>query len=201
MRVRQLPPTWRATGRSRASICPTAQPIQPGTRLVTGDYAETLRSIAREGAGNAVRRRTGPALRRPYGEIRRLHHAGRPDALSHHRPRGAARHLSRLRDRRSAAAVIRPAAHHPDAEHPGGLRHRRARLRVRGHAASAGRGHEDRLRRSRRCDRRSGIRASPRGEAAVQGVRGRAPRAHLAGRARSPGAPALRPARARIPRI
>ncbi len=32
-----------------------------------------------------------------------------------------------LRDRRSAAAVIRAAAHHPDAEHPGGLRHRRAR--------------------------------------------------------------------------
>src|SRR6185437_3475168 len=28
---------------------PDGSPIQPGTRLVTGDYAETLRSIAREG--------------------------------------------------------------------------------------------------------------------------------------------------------
>jgi gamma-glutamyltranspeptidase/glutathione hydrolase len=30
---------------------PDGKPIEPGTRLITGDYAETLRSIAREGPG------------------------------------------------------------------------------------------------------------------------------------------------------
>ena len=35
--------------RSRGSICPAAIRSRPGTRLVTGDYAETLRSIARDG--------------------------------------------------------------------------------------------------------------------------------------------------------
>ena len=47
-----------------------------------------------------------------------------------------------------------------------------------GHAASAGRGAEDRLRRPRRGDRRSGLRAGAGGEAAVEVLRRRAARAH-----------------------
>ena len=74
----------------------------------------------------ALRRHARPALRRPHGAQRRPPDDGRPDPLPHHRPHRAARHLSRARDRRPAAALLRPAAHHPDAEHPGGLRHRRA---------------------------------------------------------------------------
>ncbi len=59
---------------------PGGKPIQPGTRLVTGDYAETLRSIAQRRPRPALHRRAWRALRRPHGEVRRLHHARRPDA-------------------------------------------------------------------------------------------------------------------------
>ena len=45
------PPTWRSTPRSRALYLPGGAPITPGTRLVTGAYAETLRAIAKEGPG------------------------------------------------------------------------------------------------------------------------------------------------------
>src|SRR6185312_13439685 len=43
---------------------PGGSPIRPGTRLVTGDYAETLRSIAREGPGLLY----GGALGRHYAD-------------------------------------------------------------------------------------------------------------------------------------
>ena len=87
---------------------PGGAPIAAGTRLVTGDYAETLRSIAREGPDLLYTGALGRALRRPHGEVRRLHHARRPDPLPHHRARRAARHLSRLRHRRPAAASSGP---------------------------------------------------------------------------------------------
>ena len=157
---------------------PGGAPIAAGTRLVTGDYAETLRSIAREGPDLLY---TG-ALGTLYADhmAKSGGYITRDDltALSHHRPRRAARHVSRLRHRRAAAAFVRTAAHHPDAQHPGGLRHRRTRLRLRRHAASAGRGAEDRLRRPRGRDCRSGVRQGAGGEAAVEGLRRRSPRAH-----------------------
>ena len=76
------PPTWRAIPRSRALYLPGGAPIAAGTRLVTGDYAETLRTIAREGPDLLYAGALGRAVRRPYGEVRRLHHARRPDAAT-----------------------------------------------------------------------------------------------------------------------
>ena len=157
---------------------PGGAPIAAGTRLVTGDYAETLRSIAREGPDLLYTGALGTLYAGTHGEVRRLPRARRPDALSHDRPRRVARHLPWLRHRRAAAAVVGTAAHHPDAQHPGRLRHRRARLRLRRHAAPAGRGAEDRVRRSRGGDRGSGVRQGAGGEAAVEDLCGRSPRAH-----------------------
>ena len=179
---------------------PGGAPIAAGTRLVTGDYAETLRSIAREGPDLLY---TG-ALGALYADhmAKSGGYITRDDltALSHHRPRRAARHLSRLRDRGAAAALVRAAAHHPDAQHPGGLRHRRTRLRLGRHAAPAGRGAEDRLRRPRGRDCRSGVRQGAGGEAAVESLRRGSPRAHRPRSRADAGAPRWRPARARIPR-
>jgi gamma-glutamyltranspeptidase/glutathione hydrolase len=55
--------------------------------VVTGDYAETLRSIAREGPDL----RTPVRLKRTPTTKRRLHHARRPDALSQSDSRGTQR--------------------------------------------------------------------------------------------------------------
>ena len=131
VRLRQRRRHGARCGDRARSICPDGAPIQPGTRLVTGDYAETLRTIAREGPDMLY----GGALGRHYAD--HMAQSGgylTLEDLTRYRTidaRGAARHLPRFRDRRPAAALIRPAAHHPDAEHPGGLRHRRAGLRHR----------------------------------------------------------------------
>ena len=117
---------------ARALSARTARRSRPARAWSPATMPRRCAPSLSEGPDVAVRRRARPALRRPHGAVRRLYLTLRgPDPLSHHRPRSAARHLSRLRDRRTAAAVLRPAAHHPDAEHPGGLRHRRARLRHR----------------------------------------------------------------------
>ena len=167
--------------RSRSCICRAARRSRPARGWSPATTPRRCAASRAKGPDLLYTGALGAHLRRPHGEVRRLHHARRPDRLSHDRARRAARHLSRLRDRRAAAAVVRAAAHHPDAEHPGGLRHRRARLRLRRHAASAGRGAEDRLRRPRRRDRRSGVRQGAGGEAAVEGLRRRSPRAHRPG--------------------
>ena len=74
------------------------------------------------------------------------------------RARADPRPLSRLGDRRPAAARGVGRAHHPDAEHPRRLRHQAPGLRHGRHAPPAGRGAEDRLRRPRR--RRAATRPS-----------------------------------------
>ena len=117
---------------------PGGSPIAAGTRLVTGDYAETLRSIAREGPDLIVRRRSWHNVRRPHGEIGRLHHARRSDTLSHRGARCAAWHVSWLRHRGTTAAIVGTTAHHSDAQHTGGLRYRFLGVWLRGDAAPAG---------------------------------------------------------------
>ena len=52
---------------------PDGTPIQAGTRLITGDYAETLRDVASHGPDISI-----PAasvlIMPPHGRVRRLHH-------------------------------------------------------------------------------------------------------------------------------
>jgi gamma-glutamyltranspeptidase / glutathione hydrolase len=61
---------------------PDGQPVEPGTRLVVGDYAETLRLISQEGAGTLY----GGALGRAYTDF--MARAGgylRPEDLTEYR--------------------------------------------------------------------------------------------------------------------
>ena len=51
---------------------PGGAPIAAGARLVTGDYAETLRSIAREGPDLLYTRRAGPLYAEHMAQHRRL---------------------------------------------------------------------------------------------------------------------------------
>ena len=157
---------------------PDGAPIAAGTRLVTGDYAETLRSIAREGPSilytGSLGRHYADHMAKSGGHITqddltryRTDHAG-----------GDPRHLSRVRDHRPAAAFVRAAAHRANAQHSRRLRYRRARLRLARHAASARRGAEDRLRRPCRGDRRSGVRQSAGREVARQSLCRRPARPH-----------------------
>ena len=157
---------------------PGGAPIAAGTRLVTGDYAETLRSIAREGPDllytGALGATYADHMARSGGYITR-------DDLTRYRTidRDALRGTYRGFDIvGTTAAVVRTAAHHPDAQHPGGLRHRRPRVWLRRHAAPAGRGAEDRLRRPGGGDRGSGLRQGAGGEAAVEVLCRDAARAH-----------------------
>jgi gamma-glutamyltranspeptidase len=157
---------------------PGGAPIAAGTRLVTGDYAETLRSIAREGPELLY---TG-ALGTLYAEhmAQSGGYLARED-LTRYRTidrdalRGSYRGYEIIGP---AAALGWTAAHHPNAQHPGRLRHRRTRLRFRWHAASVGRGAEDRVRRPGGGDRGSGVRQGAGREAAVESLRRGAPRAH-----------------------
>ena len=121
----------------------------------------------------------GAALRRPHGAARAANHA-RPTSTRYRtdRARGGARHAI------AAIEIVGPPppssgrrAHHPDAEHPGGLRHRRLGFGTADDAAPARRSAEDRLRRPRRRDRRPGLRRRAGREAAVQGLCRGAPRA------------------------
>ena len=111
------------------------------------------------------------------------------------------RPLSRLGDRRPAAARGLGRAHHADAEHPRRLRHRQAGLRHGRHAAPAGRGAEDRLRRPRRGERRSGLRQGAGRAHRLQGLCRRAPRRHRPRRAPGTGAAGCSPRKAPTPPI
>ncbi len=68
--------------------------------------------------GLPVSRSARPGDRRRHGGQRRHHHDGRHRELPGVRAPARPRHVSRwLRDHRPAAAIVRPAPHHPDAEH------------------------------------------------------------------------------------
>ena len=181
--------------------------------LPDGDAAEARRA---PGAGRLCRgadpdfpagrrgaawRAAGRPRRRMHGTLRRLRRPKRSHRLSRGRAQADPRPVSRLGNRRAAAARRLGRAYHADAEHPRRLRHRRARLRHGRRHPSAGRGPEDRLRRPRPGQRRSRLRQGAGRAHHLQGLCPGAPRRH-----RSRPRPALdrRPAarwKGRTPRI
>ena len=150
----------------------------PGTRLVTGDYAETLRSIAREGPDllytGALGAHYADHMAKSGGYITR-------DDLTRYRTveRDALRGTYRGFD------IVGPP---PPSSGPlhiiqmlnilEGYDIGALGLRLRRDAASAGRGDEDRLRRPHRGNRGSGLRQGAGGEAAVEVLCRGSPRAH-----------------------
>ena len=179
---------------------PGGTPISAGTRLVTGDYAETLRSIARDGPDllytGALGTLYADHMAKSGGYITR-------DDLTRYRTidRDALRGTYRGFD------IVGPP---PPSSGPlhiiqmlnilEGYDIGALRLRLRGHAASAGRGAEDRLRRPGGSDGGSRVRQGAGGEAAVQVIcRPIVVRASTLV-ARKAGAPRWHLAKARIPR-
>ncbi len=69
-------------------------------------------------SGRALRRRAGAAVYRSHPAPRRPSGDGGSDRIPHPGKAAGARHLSGVRDRRPAAALLGAAAHRPDAEHP-----------------------------------------------------------------------------------
>ena len=183
-----------------ALYLPGGAPITPGTRLVTGAYADTLRAIAKEGPGLLY----GGALGQHYAAhmARSGGHLAMADLTEY---RTVTREA--LRGTYRGFEIVGPP---PPSSGPlhiiqmlniledydiGALG-----FATRGDAASAGRGIEDRLRRPRRRDRRSGVRAGAGGQAAVEVLRRRTARAHRPRPGAEPGAPAWRRASWRTPR-
>ena len=118
------------------------------------------RVLRRSGRGK-TRRRSAGGRRRDDG--------GRSERLSRHRARAGPRHLSRLRHRLDAAALLRRRRVDRNAQY-----HRRLRFRPRRPSAGAvpdGRNHEARLCRPRLVSRRSRPRADPGGAADVEELR------------------------------
>ena len=108
-----------------------------GTPLAAGESVSSIR-LCRNAAHHRavrswrdVRRRTWPRHRRQAGAGRIVHPGGGSGKLQDHRAAAGARHLSRCRDHRSAAAVFGWRAYHPDSQHPGSLRYRRTPASVR----------------------------------------------------------------------
>ena len=100
----------------------------PGDRLVQFDLADTLAGDRRGGAERVLRRRRSPSKIVAAVRRRRRHDdGGRSEKLSCRRARAGARHLSRLRHRLHAAAVLRRRGADRDAQHSRGLRSRQAR--------------------------------------------------------------------------
>jgi gamma-glutamyltranspeptidase/glutathione hydrolase len=104
-----------------ARLLPGGAPLRPGTRLVQGAYAETLRLIAREGPaalhGGALGAAFEAALARQGGIVTQADLRG-VRTLDRAPIRAG---VSRLRDPGAAAAGLLRRAHRADAEHPGGF--------------------------------------------------------------------------------
>ncbi len=164
-----------------ALYLPGGAPITPGTRLVTGAYAETLRAIAKGGPGLLY----GGALGRDYAA-----HMARSGGYLAMADLTGYRTVTReaLRGVYRGFEIVGPP---PPSSGPlhiiqmlnilEGYDLGALGFATPGDAAPAGRGAEDRLRRPCRRDRRSGLRAGSGGETAVENLRRRAARAHRPG--------------------
>ena len=113
-------PRLGALAAPRRIFCkPTARRSSAATRLVQADLAATLDAIARERPARRSTRARSPRRSSPRVQRRRRHHdARRPRGLPGDRAPAGARHLSRLRHRLDAAAVLGRRASHPDPQHP-----------------------------------------------------------------------------------
>ena len=123
--LEKRPMTSRSFAACTAS--PTAQPWQPGDRLLLPELAVTLRKIAELGPVRLLPRDDCRADRRGDAGRRRADHARRPARLSAADPRAGTRHLSRLSRLWSAAAELGRNGAGRDAQHPGKLSDSHAR--------------------------------------------------------------------------
>ena len=131
-------------------LIPDGDPLQARRAPGAARLREGARLDCPAGRERAAWRAAGRSRRRVHGKVGRLRRPRRPHRLSRRRAQADPRPVSRLGDRRAAAARRLGRAHRADAEHPRRLRHRRSGLRHRRRHPSAGRGPEDRLRRPRR---------------------------------------------------
>lgn len=191
-------PTWCSTLRSAGYSCPAASRWPPArassTKPMPRRCAPSCATGRRRCTVRPARHRAGAGHR----QGRRLPGAARSAALPHPRPGGAANPLSRLRDHRAAAALLRAAAHRTDAAHPRGLRSGCDGLRQHRRRAPAEAEVLESVRRPGRSHRRSRFHLGSDGGAAAVPMRSRgAARSMHSGPA--PGMPAWRPAKARPP--
>ena len=124
----------------RLARCPTSAriflkadgaPLGAGDRLVQPDLAATLEAIARRRRARLLP--TGRSPTKIVAAVRAAggtHDARRPEDLRADGARAGARHLSRLRHRLDAAAVLGRRASDRDAQHSGGLSAARARAPI-----------------------------------------------------------------------
>ena len=189
------------TSRSAAIYLPDGEPLKAGERVVQAEYAETLPLHRRARRGRAVRRAARRHPRRLHGE-----HGGfirRKD-------------LDRLQDRRARS---RSAADYrgwkilgPPPPAASGVHIAQMLNILEGYDIGglgfgtpetihlSRRGPEDRLRRSRRGQRRSGFRRRAGRAADLEGLCRGAPPRHRSGAGAGAGAPASRSSKARTPR-
>ena len=117
----------RARSGSRRAVPARRTPrSRPARALVQADYAATLRRIADDGPAALHGGALGTARRRLTSARMAAADRWPISPPTSRRARADPRHLSRLRDRRPAAARLDRRAHRPDAQHPRRLRHRRA---------------------------------------------------------------------------
>ena len=127
------PTSWRGSraGRRRQKSFsnPTARALAPGDRLVQSDLANTLEAIAKDGPHAFY---DGPIADKIAAAVQAAGGVMTVDDLKGYRrirAHAGARHLSRLRHRLHAAAVIGRRRADRDAQHPRRLRSRPARRR------------------------------------------------------------------------
>ena len=154
---------------------PGGKPLVAGDRLVQADYAETLRGIAQHGPGVPVWRRARTPGRRISREDRLVHPLPGSRAVRDGAARTGARHLSRGRDRRATAALLRRRPHHPDPQHAGSLRSPDAGFRHARDGSSRARVPQDRGGRPTRGDGGPCLRRRADGAPDLQGVCRRVP--------------------------
>jgi gamma-glutamyltranspeptidase/glutathione hydrolase len=129
-----------------AIYLPKGEPLKPGERVVQAEYAETLTYISNHGED--------ALYRGPLGDIL-VDYMKKHDGFIRKEDLTGYKTVERLPIRCDMHAGCVRRAYHGDAQHPGRLRSRRARLRHGGERASACRSPEDRLCRSRGRERRS----------------------------------------------
>ena len=103
---------------SREDLPARRQGAAAGDRFVNKDYAETLRTLAKEGGAVVLSRVARAQDRRRHGRERRRDHARRSRAVPRDGAQAAGRALPRPRGLLGAAAGVERRADGRDAEHP-----------------------------------------------------------------------------------